>query len=36
MPTMNFNENRITGIHVGNIGKIDGRWVVIDYAGYFD
>ena len=30
------SNNRITDIHAGNIGKIDGRWVVIDYAGYFD
>ena len=29
------SDNRITDIHAGNIGKIDGRWVVIDYAGYF-
>ena len=29
------SNNRITDIHAGNIGKIDGRWVVIDYAGYF-
>ena len=29
------SENRITDIHAGNIGKIDGRWVVIDYAGFF-
>lgn len=30
------SDNRITDIHGGNIGKIDGRWVVIDYAGFFD
>jgi hypothetical protein len=29
------SDNRITDIHAGNIGKIDDRWVVIDYAGYF-